>query len=66
VRSDGGITGDFRQPDGLDDPVGELGRRLGLAGEHLPGGVLGVDGVARGSVQADVMRPSVTSKSRAT
>ena len=39
-------TRDAQQPDRLDDPVGLLGDRLGLAGQEQPSGHLRVDRIA--------------------
>ena len=42
----GAVARGAQQPDRLDDPVGLLRDRLGLAGQEQPGGHLGVDRVA--------------------
>jgi transposase len=39
----GAVARYAQQPDRLDDPVGLLGDRLGLAGQQQPGGHLGID-----------------------
>ena len=40
------MSGRAQQPDRLDNPIGLLRNRLGLAGQEEPSGHLGVDRVA--------------------
>ena len=54
ARLHGAVASDAQQPDRLDDPVGLLGDRLGLAGLEQAGGHLGVDRVALADTTAGV------------
>ena len=50
----GAVTRCAQQPDRLNDPVGLLRDRLGLAGQEQPGGHLRVDRVALADTTAGV------------